>query len=941
MFASQSVISDAPFSHLDLISCRNMLIYILPEMQAKVIQLFHFALKDNGYLLLGPSESIGRQLDSFSAVSKKWRLFQRLPSNRRTLADIPIGGSPQSLRSSQREINAVTPITSKPNFGELTLKMLLMDYAPASVLVNRNYQILQFFGPTTQYLELPSGEPTSDLISMLRKGLTSRVRATAHRAWQEQQAVVDNNARVSRDGHYVHCRITVRPVPHGSDIDKLVLISFEDRDLPSSLSGPVAMAAETVEEQRIVEELEYELKATREDLQSNLEELESSNEELKASNEEMMSMNEELQSANEELETSKEELQSMNEELNTVNTELQAKVDELETSHDDISNLLASTDIATIFLDREMRIKLFNPPTADLLHLRNSDIDRPISDFSGRVSNDYFSTDAQQVLAKLASVERVVPTQSTNTGDAEVHNYLRRMVPYRAANDRIGGVVVTFVDITERYRLEQDLEQRVLQRTQQLHASKEQLSLVLNAVGAAVWEMEADMQRTLLWEDIHTRLFGDPPEAKDDSWDWWLQRVHPDHRQRVKGSLLKVLAGDELRWEQQYKFAMASGNYHWVSDIAHIARNQEGGFVRITGALIDINQRRLTEMALAEREQRLAAIMKFSAEAFIVADRNGLITENNLAAEQVFGYSTEELTGLHVTQLMPSSFRQQYQQAIESYLLTDTSAIMNKRREHMGLRKDGSSFPLQITVTEVTQFGLFVGLIRDISEYRLLEQEISNISTWEQERTGRELHDGLGQRLTGITMLTTHVKNQLVAAQFEEVGLVQDIITELKGAAEEVTRISHGLAPISITPDGLADALATLVDKVGDTGGVACSFRSQSKPVNMHQQIANQLYRIAQEAFNNALKYAKADHISITLGDIDGMTELCITDDGIGFDMEELMRRDGFGLRIMRYRANSVGATLAINTEPGHGTQVKCCYGYQGSPDGNKAVDQL
>ena len=936
VFASQSVISDAPFSQLDLISCRNMLIYLLPEMQAKVIQLFHFALKDNAYLLLGPSESMGRQSASFSVLSKKWRLFQRLQLHRRSLADIPIGGATQSLRSTHRETSAITSSSSKANFGELTLKMLLMDYAPASVLVNRNYQILQFYGPTTHYLELPNGEPTHDLISMLRKGLTSRVRSVAHRAWQEQQLVADNNARVSREGHYVHCRIIARPVPHSSDADKLLLISFEDRDLQQSVSVPEAETAETVEEQRIVEQLEYELKATREDLQSNFEELESSNEELKAANEEMMSMNEELQSANEELETSKEELQSMNEELNTVNTELQAKVEELESSHDDISNLLASTDIATIFLDREMRIKLFNPPTADLLHLRESDIDRPISDFSGRVNNDHFSTDAQKVLDKLASVERVVSSQLTNSDDADMRNYLRRMVPYRATNDRIGGVVVTFVDITERYQLEQELEQRVLERTQQLQSSREQLSLVLNAAGAAVWEIDADQQRTLLWEDIHSRLFGDPPESTTDTWDWWLQRVHPEQRQSVEKSLIQAMAGDELRWEQQYQFAMAGGDYHWLSDIAHITRHSDGSFLRITGALIDINQRRLTELALAEREQRLSAIMEYSAEALIVADRNGFITDHNLVAEQVFGYSAEELTGLPISQLVPERFRQKIEQRMEAYLLTGDTALMNQRSDHFGLRKDGTTFPLQVTVTHVKQFGLFVGLIRDLSEHRLLEEEVSNISTWEQERTGRELHDGLGQRLTGLTMLTTHVKNRLLELELEEVNLVQDIIAELKGAAEEVSRISHGLAPISITPGGLADALAILIAKVGDAAAVECSFQNQSTVIISNQQAANQIFRIAQEAFNNALKYAGAKHISITLDEIDDVVELCISDDGIGFDMEELMSYDGFGIRIMHYRANSVGATLSIDTAPGKGTHICCCYHYQGFPDSNQ-----
>jgi len=292
----------------------------------------------------------------------------------------------------------------------------------------------------------------------------------------------------------------------------------------------------------------------------------------------------------------------------------------------------------------------FNPPTEELLSLRKSDIDRPISELSGRVSNDHFSTDAHKVLDKLASLERVVSTYNTiNTETVEPCYYLLRMVPYRASENRIGGVVVTFVDITQRYQFEKELELGILERTEQLQASKNQLSLVLHAAGAAVWEMGVDNKRQLLWEDIHTSMFGEKPVSIADSGDWWLQRIHPDQRQQVETSLTQAIVGDELRWEQQYRFAMAGGDYHWVSDIAHISRDKAGVFLRITGALIDIDSRKQMELALAGREQRLAAIMKYSAEAFVVADKNGLVTEPNLVAEQVFGYYSEGLTGLHIS----------------------------------------------------------------------------------------------------------------------------------------------------------------------------------------------------------------------------------------------------------------------------------------------------
>jgi two-component system CheB/CheR fusion protein len=926
IFATQSLISDAPFSQLDLISCRNLMIYLLPEMQAKLIQLFHFSLKEQGYLLLGPSESIGRQSELFSVVSKKWKLFQRLTTSKQRLIDIPITGM-KYPRSSPASTKSVTVPRDDSSLADTAMKSLLNAYAPATVVINRQYQILQFIGATTDYLQLPSGEPTHDLMVMLRKGLSSRVRAIAHRAWQQQLPVIDGNARVNREGHYVSCTLSARPIVDGKGVEPLMMISFEDRTDHAAVIMEDSQTAESIEEQKIVDQLEYELKATREDLQSNLEELESSNEELKAANEEMVSMNEELQSANEELETSKEELQSMNEELNTVNVELQCKVEELESSNDDISNLLASTDIATIFLDRSMNIKLFNPPTVELLHLRNSDIDRPIIDFSGRITNEHFITDAQKVLDKLATVERTITSD-----DSPERNYLRRMVPYRASNDRIGGVVVTYIDITERYLLEKKLEQRVAERTGQLQHNKQQLSLVLQASRSAVWEMTTAKQRQWLREESHSSLFTDPAEVGHQSWQAWLKKIHPAERQLVEQSLLQAMSGKDDQWEYQYRFETANGEHHWVSDIAHITRAQDGSFQRITGAMIDINDRKTMELALQEREQRLSSIMKYSGEGFIIINQHGSITEHNIAAEQIFDYDNGEMQGLSIEQLIPPRL-QNLAQNFKSRLLADDSALLNRSTELTGLTKTQRLIPLDIIITKVEQFDLFVVLVRDLSDQQQLKQELSNISNWEQERTGRELHDGLGQRLTGMTMLAVHIKNRFSQQEPKETELLEEIILQLKEAAEEVSQISHGLAPISITPDGLADALTRLVELAVPSNQLRCQFECVT-PISINDQsAAHQLYRIAQEALNNALKYAGATEIKLSLESIDGVAKMCIKDNGRGMELPQQLEQKGFGIRIMRYRANSIGATLTIDSSPQLGTEICCYYRYQDFPD--------
>jgi two-component system CheB/CheR fusion protein len=442
IFAVHNLVSDAPFTKLDLISCRNLLIYLEPDVQKKVVTLFHFALNEGSFLFLGSSETIGRQIDLFESLSKKWRIYQRIGPTRPERVDFPIVGTTGVLGTGRRQAEAagILPI----NFAEVAQRLLLEQFAPAAVLINRKYEIFNYFGPCTQYLKLPTGEPTNALMLMAREGLGTKVRGAIHRAIRKNEGVVLSDVRVKRNGGYYLVRVTVRPVQVPKAAEGLLLITFEAQSPSTQPSSPPgAQDQGEAGGESALRQLEYELKATREDLQSTIEELESSNEELKASNEEVMSMNEELQSANEELESSKEELQSLNEELSTVNNQLQEKVLELEKAGNDMANLLNCSDIATVFLDSALRIKLFTPPATKLFNLLASDFGRPLGDFTPRFSDPDLLGDAQQVLQQLVPREKEVTT-------AEGGWWVRRILPYRTRDNRIEGVVITFVDITER-----------------------------------------------------------------------------------------------------------------------------------------------------------------------------------------------------------------------------------------------------------------------------------------------------------------------------------------------------------------------------------------------------------------------------------------------------------------------------------------------------------
>jgi len=406
-------------------------------VQSKIIDLFHFALKADGNLMLGNSETIGQQIDLFDTISKKWRIFKKINSSHKPKVSFPIVPSKHIWdRITEAEAGLKRPSVQ---IHDLARQALLAEYVPASVLVNRKHQILYHFGDTVDCLRYPTGETTDDLFSLLREGLVTRVRGAVHKSIRENTVMNVQGARVKRSGRFSGVTFTVKPLSGFEGGDGILLISFED----SKKLHPTAIGLEvSSDDEPIVKQLEYELNATKEDLQNTIEELEASNEELKASNEEVMSMNEELQSSSEELETSKEELQSLNEELNTVNNELQEKINTLETANNDLTNLMNSTKNASIFLDSRMNINFFTPASKKLFNLITTDIGRPISDIAPKFDNPDLIRDIEDVIETLHPSSREVQGEKGRW-------FVCRIMPYRTSDNRILGTVVTFDEITE------------------------------------------------------------------------------------------------------------------------------------------------------------------------------------------------------------------------------------------------------------------------------------------------------------------------------------------------------------------------------------------------------------------------------------------------------------------------------------------------------------
>ena len=435
IFAQQSIVKDPPFTKLDLITCRNLLIYFNAELQKKIIPVFHYSLLPNGILFLGSSETINVFVDLFSIVDNKWKIYRRRES---VYSSQPFLEFPASRSVGRTHAVADKPDESR-NITRIAEQIILRNYSPHCVIITDDGEIVYIHGRAGKYLELTHGEAKMNILEMARGGLHQELPALMRKVLSRKKPLTVEGIRVKAGGRTLVINLTVKPIRESGESLGSLLVIFEEVTPPRGKPGSKAEHYDQKSGTRI-RELEHELRSTKENLRSAVEELETSNEELKSSNEEMQSTNEEMQSTNEEMETSKEELQSLNEELITVNTELQNKNDELSVVNNDMKNLLDSTDIPTIFLDNDLCIKRFTFYATKVVNLIATDVGRPINHLAAKFKYERLIEDAKEVLRTL--VFRQVELQ-TNDGLW----YQMRILPYRTTSNVIEGVVITFSDI--------------------------------------------------------------------------------------------------------------------------------------------------------------------------------------------------------------------------------------------------------------------------------------------------------------------------------------------------------------------------------------------------------------------------------------------------------------------------------------------------------------
>jgi two-component system CheB/CheR fusion protein len=684
VFSPHDLVRDPPFSKLDLISCRNVLIYLNASLQDRLARTFHYALKPSGYLFLGNSESLSRQGRLFAILDKKHRLFQRRDDVAAVLPAIvrPGNGSGTAGTDTTHPANVDTGRIVAARI-EHHARHALEKFFPAYMVINRRYDILQFSGQTGNYVEPAPGAASFNLFKILKKELQSAAQMAVQKAVETQQPVVQEKVIAGAGGGSRIVDLIVTPISEPTD--GLLVVAFQDR-------GPISGAetrAGTAEPAAKAQVLDRELHAVRAQLQTTIDELATANEEMKSANEEYQSVNEELQSTNEELETSKEELTSINEELQTVNSELSSKNEALNRANSDLKNLLDSTQIATIFLDSHLRIKNFTPAMSEIFPVRDSDRGRPITEIVTRLVYDDLRRDVKKVLRTLTVIEHEV------TGIVGDTAFLMRIRPYRTIDDMIDGVVVTFVDISERKRRESE---------------RAMLAAIVDSSSDAI--VGKNLQGTITsWNKGAEQLFGYTADEVIGKTISILE--HAEEENEMMG---RIRQGERI---ENYE-TIRRGKGGSLIDIALTVspiRNSDGHIIGASNMAHDVTEskRRNNDSA------RLAAIVESSADAIVSKDLDGVIQTWNRGAEELFGYTVEEAVGQSIRMLVPPD-RPEEEDEILARLRR------GERIEHFETvrrRKDGSSIDISLTISPIRDAGgRIIGaskVARDITERRRAE----------------------------------------------------------------------------------------------------------------------------------------------------------------------------------------------------------------------------
>jgi two-component system CheB/CheR fusion protein len=706
LFAHHDVLNDSPFSRLDLVTCRNLLIYLGRQAQARLLDTLHFALLPGGTLMLGASEAVDEASALFSVADKKHRIYVQRPVVRRA---VPVPTGYPSLKLSLEGGLPSTDLPALPAghavevtaagaarprelprglpWGDVHLR-LLEQLAPPSVLANGDYDILHLSATAGRFLQLAGGEPSRNLLHSVAPACRLVLRSALHQATQGGQPVELPVMPLEVSGGTTPTVIRVTPMLESDEA--LFLVTFDDRGAQQP-AGPAVEKLVLPPADPLASHLDREIERLKQGLRETVEQYEASTEELKASNEELQAMNEELRAATEELETSREELQSINEELTTVNAELKSNVEQLSHANSDMQNLMDATAIATVFVDRELRIMRYTPGAVSLFNLIVTDVGRPLTDLATQLDYPQLGDDARRVLEKLIPVEREV-------GQANGSWYLARLMPYRTLDDRIAGLVFTFIDITERKQAEE---------------MRRWLSAVVNSTSDAIISFALD-RKILSWNSGAERIFGySAQDAIGQPLDILVGGEESD-QQLALDEIAEGRAVENLETVRKRR----DGSRIHVSITVSPIRDEAGHVLAGTAVVRDVTAARESAEALRLGEERLRLVLENAVEyAIFSTDLDRRITIWNAGAQRLLGFAEQEAMGQSADVIFTAEDRAAGAPQKEAEVALREGRARDER-EHQ--RKDGSRFPasgaMMLMRNGAGEAVGFLKILRDVSQ---------------------------------------------------------------------------------------------------------------------------------------------------------------------------------------------------------------------------------
>lgn len=693
LFSVHNLISDPPFSRLDLISCRNLLIYLGPHLQKKLIPLFHYALRPDGYLFLGSSESITSHAELFRSVDTKARISQR----KGTAIGSAGSGLPRSDYAAASGEESVGS-DSSTDLSDIRQRIVLDEFAPKSVIVDNDGKVVNAAPDMQKYLTVNSGNYQNNIMKMTARGLRIGLRAAFTEARKTRRRVDHENLSIRLGELTQRVMITVQPMPRLGEEEALYMVVFQDVGKPfhrEEVETSNAVLSNRVDDEAVVAQLERELETTRDDLERTLQEMEATNEELKSSNEELLSMNEELQSANEELETSKEEIRAGSEVVS------QAK--------NDLENLLQSSQIATVFLDNELRIRSFTPAITQIYDLIPTDVGRRISRFAPLVDEMPDLPDIQETKSLTSQNQTQRKAIENTIRAASGKSFIRRVLPYVNHNGQVEGMVVTFVDVTE-----------LRKREMRFRGTFENA-----AVGIAHVALTGE------WLRVNDRLCEIVGYTRQELLQKTFQDItHPDDLDADVEMLKRLTNGEIDTYSLEKRYLRSSGEALWTKLTVSISESEGGEPEYAISVVEDIDEQVRNHDALQASETLVRTIAENSTEALVMMDDRGFVTYCNQAWLNMSGFDQREMRSKSLHDLVHHHYADGQPYPIDECPIQQALPENTQLRGHEDLffRKDGSAFHVVCAANPIIREGKpssTVLEIRDVTQQRLATQKLA------------------------------------------------------------------------------------------------------------------------------------------------------------------------------------------------------------------------